>query len=167
LCVATNASQIASGPARRCRSNQTRAGHFGALSILRSGPRRSVNKNSPGRCHWPVDSHGPAWRVREAGCGGCPFLEGKADFPDLLIPGRAQPDIAFFVGDRDHRHCLGMDRLDNGVRRLSSGSHRRRGGPGIGFEFGAPVAFEMQKVRQPAALFWAKFRPDFWPRLSC
>jgi Phage integrase family len=34
-----------------------------------------------------------------------------------LIPRRAHPDLAFLVGRQDHRHRLGMDRLDDRVRR--------------------------------------------------
>jgi hypothetical protein len=34
-----------------------------------------------------------------------------------LIPWRAQPNVPFLVSHHDHRYRLGMDRLDNGVRR--------------------------------------------------
>jgi hypothetical protein len=34
-----------------------------------------------------------------------------------LVPRRAHPNIPLLVGGQDHRHGLGMDRLDNGVRR--------------------------------------------------
>jgi hypothetical protein len=33
-----------------------------------------------------------------------------------LIPWRTHPDVALLVGRQDHRHCLGMDRLDDDVR---------------------------------------------------
>ena len=34
-----------------------------------------------------------------------------------LIPWRAHPHVPYFVGGQDHRHGLGMDRLDDRVRR--------------------------------------------------
>jgi NAD(P)-dependent dehydrogenase (short-subunit alcohol dehydrogenase family) len=33
-----------------------------------------------------------------------------------LIPRRAHPDVSLLISQQDHRHCLGMDRLDDGVR---------------------------------------------------
>jgi hypothetical protein len=36
-----------------------------------------------------------------------------------LIPWRAPPNVSFLVGRQDHRHGLGMDRLNDGVRRCS------------------------------------------------
>jgi hypothetical protein len=33
-----------------------------------------------------------------------------------LIPRRTHPDVALFIGGQDHRHGLGMDRLDHRVR---------------------------------------------------
>jgi len=32
-----------------------------------------------------------------------------------FVPWRAHPDVALFLGRQDHRHCLGMDRLDDRV----------------------------------------------------
>ena len=34
-----------------------------------------------------------------------------------FIPWAAHPNIALFIGRQDHRHRLGMDRLNNGIRR--------------------------------------------------
>jgi hypothetical protein len=59
-----------------------------------------------------------------------------------FIPWRAHPNIPFFIGCQDHRHCLGMDRLDHRVqRRRQEAVHEVRSGDR--FRLGAPVAFEL------------------------
>jgi hypothetical protein len=59
-----------------------------------------------------------------------------------LIPRRAHPHVALFIGRQDHRHRLRMDRFDNGIRRRRQEpidemrtQHR--------FRLGAPVAPEL------------------------
>ena len=61
-----------------------------------------------------------------------------------LVPRRAHPHIAFFVGRQDYRHRLEMDRFDDrigrggqkAVNKVRSGD-RLRLGPAVTFEFGS------------------------------
>ena len=58
-----------------------------------------------------------------------------------FIPRRAHPDVPLLIGRQDHRHRLGMDRLDDGVRRrrqkavdLMRSRHRLRLGAAVALE---------------------------------
>ena len=57
----------------------------------------------------PCRHHGRQIFNASSGNGRCRGLS--------LIPRRAHPDVALFIGPQDHRHRFHMDRLDDGVRR--------------------------------------------------
>ena len=70
-----------------------------------------------------------------------------------LIPWRAHPDVALLVGRQDHRHGLGMDRLNDGVgrgRQETIDQMRARNGfrlsASVSLEFGPDASERKQRA---------------------
>jgi hypothetical protein len=83
-----------------------------------------------------------------------------------LIPGRAHPHVTFFFRRQNHRHGLGVNRLDDGVRcggkkpvnKVRSGN-RFRLGPAVAFELGP----ESAEGEQGRSSFKAYHTTSFFP----
>jgi len=58
---------------------------------------------------------------------------------------RAHPYIPLFVGGQDHRHCLRVDRLNDGVRRGRQEAINKERSGGSALESGVVRVMELQE----------------------
>jgi len=66
--------------------------------------------------HKPIRRLSSCLPVRPAHDDPEPIVRQRSLQRFSLIPGRAHPYVTLFIVGQDHRHRLGMDRLDNRIR---------------------------------------------------